>query len=126
MNQKCDHIYLGNAEGVSAYKKSYHQLCLNNLIKIESLEFKPYFFFFFLGGGGIFSRCKLIISGPVVLTKSIIFSGNSTPFLDFSYLLSIFFLLDDAFACPTPVVFFFRQPYKINNLDSSAISRFCQ
>ena len=52
MNQKCDHIYLGNAEGVSAYKKSYHQLCLNNLIKIESLEFKPYFFFFFFGGGG--------------------------------------------------------------------------
>ena len=35
----------------------------------------------------------LIISGPVVLTKSIIFSGNSILFLDFSYLLSIFFFL---------------------------------
>ena len=44
--------YLGNAEGVSAYKKSYHQLCLNNLMKIESLEFKPYFDFFLRGGGG--------------------------------------------------------------------------
>ena len=47
--------YLGNAEGVSANKKSYHQHCLNNLMKIESLEFKPYydfFFFFFFGGGG--------------------------------------------------------------------------
>ena len=51
--------YLGNAEGVSAYKKkSYHQFSLNNLMKIESLEFKLYFdvvvyffhfiFFFFL------------------------------------------------------------------------------
>ena len=41
--------YLGNAEGVSAYKKSYHQFSLNNLMKIESLEFKLYFdiFFFF-------------------------------------------------------------------------------
>ena len=57
---------------------------------------------------------------PVVLTKSIIFSGNSILFLDFSNLLSIFFLLDDAFAIPAPVVFF-RQPYKNNNLDSSAI-----
>ena len=45
-------------------------------------------------------------SGPVVLTKSIIFSGNSILFLDSSYLLSIFFLLDDAFASPAPVVFF--------------------
>ena len=35
--------YLGNAEGVSAYKKSYHQFSLNNLMKIESLEFKLYF-----------------------------------------------------------------------------------
>ena len=51
MNQNGDHI-LGNAEGVSAYKKSsYHQFSLNNLMKIESLEFKLYFdvvFFFFL------------------------------------------------------------------------------
>ena len=48
-----------------------------------------------------------IKSGPVVLTKkSIIFSRNSILFLDFSYLLSIFFLLDDAFASPAPVVFF--------------------
>ena len=47
-----------------------------------------------------------IRSGPVVLTKSIIFSGNSILFLDFSYLVSIFFLLDDAFASPAAVVFF--------------------
>ena len=42
--------YLGNAEGISVYKKSYHQFSLNNLIKIESLEFKLYFdvFFFFV------------------------------------------------------------------------------
>ena len=44
--------YLGNAEGVSVYKKkSYHQFSLNNLMKIESLEFKLYFdvvFFFFV------------------------------------------------------------------------------
>ena len=46
--------YLGNAEGVSVYKKSYHQFSLNSLMKIESLEFKLYFdvfffcFFFFL------------------------------------------------------------------------------
>ena len=42
--------YLANAKGVSAYKKSYHQLSLNSLMKIESLEFKLYFdvFFFFL------------------------------------------------------------------------------
>ena len=46
-----------------------------------------------------------IRSGPVVLTKSITFSGNSKLFLDFSYLLSIFFLLGDAFASPAPVVF---------------------
>ena len=54
--------YLGNSEGVSAYKKSYHQFSLNNLMKIESLEFKLYFdgvffffffFFFFWGGGGV-------------------------------------------------------------------------
>ena len=50
----------------------------------------------------------LIISGPVVLTKSIIFTGNSILFLDFSYLLSIFFLLDEVFASPAPVVFFPR------------------
>ena len=46
-----------------------------------------------------------IKSGPVVLTKSIIFSGNSIQFLNFSSLLSIFFLLDDAFASPALVVF---------------------
>ena len=46
-----------------------------------------------------------IRSGPVVLTKSIIFSRNSILFLDFSYLLSTFFLLGDAFACPAPVFF---------------------
>ena len=40
---------LGNAEGVSAYKKSYHQFSLNNLIKIESSNFilMVFFFFFF-------------------------------------------------------------------------------
>ena len=35
--------HLGNAEGVSAYKTSYHQFSLNNLMKIESVEFKLYF-----------------------------------------------------------------------------------
>ena len=56
--------YLRNA-GVSAYKKSYHQFSLNNLMKIEILEFKLYFdvvvFFLFLFFGhlcSIFSRCK--------------------------------------------------------------------
>ena len=54
-------------------KKSYHQFSLNNLIKIESLEFKLYFdvnfcvcvcvcvcvcFFFFGHLCLIFSRCK--------------------------------------------------------------------
>ena len=39
--------YLGNAEGVSVYKKTYHQFSLNNLMKIESLEFKLYFDVFF-------------------------------------------------------------------------------
>ena len=46
-----------------------------------------------------------IISGKVVIRKSIIFSGNSILFLDFSSLLSIFFLLDDAFASPAPIFF---------------------
>ena len=52
--------YLGNAEGVSAYKKSYHQFSLNNLMKIESLEFKLYFdgVIFFGHLCLIFSRCK--------------------------------------------------------------------
>ena len=100
-------------------KKSYHQFSLNNLMKIESLEFKLYFgvFFVFLFFFLFFVLAILIKyfpdarlspqirSGPVVLTKSIIFSGNSILFLDFSYLLSIFFLLDDAFAIPAPVVF---------------------
>ena len=99
-------------------KNPLNQFSLNNLTKIESLEFKLYFdvFCFFLA---IFALSfpdarllPLIISGPVVLTKSIIFSGNSILFLDFSYLLSIFFLLDDAFASPAPVFFFFRQPKK--------------
>ena len=95
-------------------KKSYHQFSLNNLMKIESLEFKFYFdvffsfgFFFFAILAKYFHDARLlpqIRSGPVVLTKSIIFSGNSILFLDFSYLLSIFFLLDDAFASPAPVV----------------------
>ena len=40
--------YLGNAEGVSVYKKSFHQFSLNNLMKIESLEFKLYFDVLFL------------------------------------------------------------------------------
>ena len=55
--------YLGNAEGVSAYKKSYHQFSLNNLMRIESLEFKLYFDVFFLFFGHlclIFSRCKAL------------------------------------------------------------------
>ena len=47
-----------------------------------------------------------IKSGLVVLTKSIIFSGNSILFLGFSYLLSTYFLLDDAFASLALVVFF--------------------
>ena len=75
-------------------------------MKIESLEFKLYFdvfFFFFFFFCFVFVLAILI--GPVVLTKSIIFSGNSILFLDFSYILSIFFLLDDASAIPAPVVF---------------------
>ena len=71
-------------------------------MKIESLEFKLILMGF---SWAIFAQSfpdarlsPLIISGPVILTKSIIFSGNSILFLDFSYLLSIFFLLDDAFA----------------------------
>ena len=114
--------YLGNAEGVSAYKKSYRQFSLNNLMKIKSLQFKLYFdvffvfccffflllFFFLAIFAQSFPDARLspqIISGPVVLTKSIIFSGNSILFLDFSYLLSTIFLLDDAFASPAAVVF---------------------
>ena len=65
-------------------------------------------FVFFWPSLLIFSDARLsplIISGPVVLTKSIIFSGNSILFLDFSYLLSIFFLRGDAFASPAPFVF---------------------
>ena len=70
-----------------------------------------FLFFFFFGPSwlNIFPNARLspqIRSGPVVLKKSIIFSGNSILFLDFSYLLSIFFLLDDAFASSAPVVFF--------------------
>ena len=122
--------YLGNA-GVSAYKKSYHQFSLNNLMKIEILEFKLYFdvvvfFFFFFCFLAIFAQSfpdarlsPLIISGPVVLTKSIIFSGNSILFLDFSYLLSIFFFLM-MLLLALLLLLFFRQPYKNNNLDSSA------
>ena len=84
-------------------------------MKIESLEFNLYldvfcffFVFFFAILAKYFSDARLspqIRSGPVVLTKSIIFSRNSILFLDFSYLLSIFFLLDDAFASPAPVFF---------------------
>ena len=69
------------------------------------------FFFFFAILAKYFPDAMLspqIISGPVVLTKSITFSGNSIQFLDFSYLLSILFLLGDAFASPAPVVFFPR------------------
>ena len=98
-------------------------------MKIESLEFNLYLdvfvvVFFFANLAKYFPDARLspqIRSGLVVLTKSIIFSRNSILFLDFSYLLSIFFLLDDAFASPAPV-FFSRQPYKNNNLDSSAMS----
>ena len=84
-------------------------------MKIESLEFKLYFdgvFFFFFFFFAILSKyfpdarlSQQIRSGPVVLTKSIIFSGNSILFLDFRCLFSIFFLLDDAFAGPAPFVF---------------------
>ena len=66
------------------------------------------FLFFFFILAKYFRDARLspqIRSGPVVLTKSIIFSRNSILFLDFSYLLSIFFLLDDAFASPAPVFF---------------------
>ena len=47
-------------------KKSYHQFSLNNLMRIESLEFKLYFdvvFFLFCFFGHlclIFSRCKAL------------------------------------------------------------------
>ena len=97
-------------------KKSYHQFSLNNLMKIESLEFKLYFdVCFFVGFFGhlclIFSRCKAFTANnrwpvrPYEINHFL--SGNSILFLDFSYLLSIFFLLDDAFASPADVVFFF-------------------
>ena len=81
-------------------------------MKIESLEFNLYLdgFFLFAISAKYFFDARLspqIKSGPVVLTKSIIFSRTSILFLDFSYLLSIFFLLGDAFASPAPVVFFF-------------------
>ena len=64
-------------------EKSYHQFSLNNLMKIESLEFNLYFYgvFFFLDIlAKYFPDAMLspqIRSGPVALTKSIIFSGNS-------------------------------------------------
>ena len=68
-----------------------------------------FFFFFFLAIlAKYFPDARLspeIKCGLVVLMKSIIFSGNSILFLDFSYLLSTFFLHDDAFASPAPVVF---------------------
>ena len=68
-------------------------------MKIESLEFNLYLdvflgFFFLAISAKYFPDARLspqIKSGPVVLTKSIIFSRNSILFLDFSYLLSIFF-----------------------------------
>ena len=66
-------------------------------MKIESLEFKLYLDgFFFPSLLNLFPDARLsllIISGPVVLTKSIIFSGNSILLLNFSNLLSIFFFL---------------------------------
>ena len=70
-------------------------------------------FFFFAILAKYFPDARLspqIRSGPVVLMKSIIFLGNSIFFLDFSYLFSIFFLPDDIFASPVPVVVVFRQP----------------
>ena len=73
-----------------------------------------FFFFFFLAIlAKYFPDARLspqIRSGPVIQMKSIIFSGNSIFFLDFSYLFSIFFLPDDVFASPAPVVVVFRQP----------------
>ena len=70
--------YLGNAKGVSAYKKTYHQLSLNSLMKIESLEFKLYFDVFFVVFflailAKYFPDARLspqIRSGPVVRNQS--------------------------------------------------------
>ena len=85
-------------------------------MKIESLEFNLYldvFFFFVVFFFAILAKyfpdarlSPQIRSGQVVLTKAIIFSRNSILLLDFSYPLSIFFLLDNAFASPAPVFFF--------------------
>ena len=50
MNQNGDHIFRKEMQKVfRLIKKSYYQFSLNNLMKIESLEFKLYFdvFFFF-------------------------------------------------------------------------------
>ena len=117
MNKNGDHIFKKCRRCFGMLKKSYHRFSLNNLMKIESLEFKLYFdgvlflfflFFFLAILAKYFSRSKSFTANkrwPVVLTKSIIFSGNSIRFLDFSYLLSIFFLLDDAFISPAPIVF---------------------
>ena len=77
------------------------------------LSFDVEFFFFFAILAKYFPDARLspqIRSGPVALMKSVIFSGNSIFFLDFSYLLSLFFLPDDVFASPAPVVVVFRQP----------------
>ena len=68
-------------------------------MKIESFEFKRYFdsvffFFFFCFMAKYFPDARLsphIRSGLDVLKKSVIFSGISIQFLDFSYLLSALF-----------------------------------
>ena len=63
-----------------------------------------------------------IRSGPVVLMKSIIFSGNSIFFLDFSYLLSIFFFLMMFLLALLLLLLFSDSLRKYSNLDSSATS----
>ena len=112
MNQNGDHIYLGNAESVSVYnnKKKKKILSSDYSKRIDNriMEFKHYFhvdffffFFFFAISAKYFPDARLspqIRSGPVVPMKSIIFSGNSIFFLDFSYLLSIVFFLMQLFS----------------------------
>ena len=89
--------------------KTYHQCLLNNLMKLESLEFKLYFDGVFFGIlAKYFSLCKVFTTNKKWLCRPEEinhFSGNSIQFLDLSYLLSVLFLLDDAFVSPAHVVF---------------------
>ena len=112
-------IYFPNARLSLQIRSGPVLLTKSIIFSGNSIQFLDFSYLLSGGGGGgvaildiYFPNARLSLQircGPVLLTKSIIFSGNSIQFLDFSYLLSIFFLLDDAFASPGPC--FFRQPY---------------